>query len=156
MKTSITIKVILIIIVISIFTAGTCLATSGWDIEMTPNSDLGNGNDQKIVNAGNQIIGIIQIVGVAIAIVMLIILGIRYMIAAPDGKADIKKTATIYIIGAVLLFGAVGILQIIRVFVTGQQHVHDYQQIGSYTQNGRVVAVVRCTICGEEDEWMQI
>ena len=156
MKTSITIKIIFLISIISIFTIGNCLAANGWDIEITPNSDLGSDNDQKIVNAGNQIIGIIQMVGVAIAVVMLIMLGIKYMIAAPDEKADIKKTATIYIIGAVILFGASGILQIIKNVVTGQQHIHDYQEVSSYTQNGRVVTVMRCTICGAEEEFMQI
>lgn len=156
MKTSITIKIIFLISIISIFTIGNCLATNGWDIEITPNSDLGSDNDQKIVNAGNQIIGIIQMVGVAIAVVMLIMLGIKYMIAKKKKKADIKKTATIYIIGAVILFGASGILQIIKNVVTGQQHIHDYQEVSSYTQNGRVVTVMRCTICGAEEEFMQI
>jgi len=62
------------------------------------------------------IIGIAQIIGVGVAIIMLIILAIRYISASPDGKAEIKKSATQYIIGAILLFGATGLLQIIKNF----------------------------------------
>lgn len=63
-----------------------------------------------------QIIRIVQVIGTAVAIIMLIVLAIKYISAAPGEKADIKKSAYIYIVGAVLLFGAVGVLQIIKGF----------------------------------------
>lgn len=47
---------------------------------------------------------------------MLIILAIKYMSAAPGEKADIKKSAVVYVIGAVVLFAAVGIMQVIKQF----------------------------------------
>ncbi len=64
------------------------------------------------------LIYIIQIVGTGIAIVMLTYFGIKYMLAAPDAKADFKKSATGYIVGAVILFAAVNIIGIISNFAT--------------------------------------
>lgn len=66
----------------------------------------------------NQILGVVQIVAIGVAVIMLIILAIKYISAAPGEKADIKKGAMIYVVGAVLLFGATGILEIIKQFTT--------------------------------------
>lgn len=64
----------------------------------------------------NQVIGMAQVIGVGVAVIMLIVLAIKYISAAPSDKADIKKSAAIYITGAVLLFGASGLLQIVKGF----------------------------------------
>lgn len=66
----------------------------------------------------NTILGIVQVIGVAIAVIMLIVLAIKYISAAPGDKAEIKKHAVVYIVGAVVLFGATGLLQIIKNFAT--------------------------------------
>ena len=62
----------------------------------------------------NGVLGIVQVVAVTIAVIMLIILGIKYVSASPSEKADIKQGAMIYVVGAILLFGSAGILQIIK------------------------------------------
>ncbi len=62
------------------------------------------------------ILSITQVIGVAIAIIMLVVLAIKYISAAPGDKAEIKKHAVVYIVGAVVLFGASGILGIIKNF----------------------------------------
>lgn len=62
------------------------------------------------------IINIVQVVGMGVAIIMLVVMAIKYISAAPSEKADIKKGATIYIVGAIVLFAASGILQIIKNF----------------------------------------
>lgn len=73
-------------------------------------SNIGNN-----VQAGaNAIVGIVQVVGMAAAVIMLIVLAIKYVSAAPGEKADIKKSAVIYIIGAVLLLCAAGVLELIK------------------------------------------
>ena len=68
----------------------------------------------------NRIIGSIitvaQVVGIGVAIIMLIVLAIKYISAAPSDKAEIKKHAVVYVVGAVILFAASGILQIIKNF----------------------------------------
>lgn len=71
---------------------------------------------QKFTSILNIILGIAQVIGVAVAIIMLIVLAIKYISAAPGDKAEIKKHAVVYIVGAVVLFGASGILGIIKNF----------------------------------------
>lgn len=64
------------------------------------------------------IITIVRVVGICIAITMLLVLAIKYMTAAAGEKADIKKSAVQYVVGAVVLFAAVGILGIIGEFAS--------------------------------------
>ena len=64
----------------------------------------------------NIFLGLAQVIGIAIAVIMLIVLAIKYISAAPGDKAEIKKHAVIYIVGAVVLFAASGIIQIIKTF----------------------------------------
>ena len=58
-------------------------------------------------------INVMRIVGTGIAIIMLSYMGIKYMMAAPAEKAEFKKSAAIYVLGAVLVFGASNILAFI-------------------------------------------
>ena len=37
------------------------------------------------------ILGIVQAVGMSIAVIILVWLGVKYIMASPDGKAEIKK-----------------------------------------------------------------
>lgn len=59
-------------------------------------------------------ITIAQVIGVGIAVIMLIVLAMKYMTSAPSDRAEIKKHMVVYVIGAVVMFSAVGILQIIK------------------------------------------
>ena len=68
---------------------------------------------QKIIGAG---ITIVQVVGSGVAIIMLVVLAIKYISAAPGDKAEIKKHAVVYVIGAIVLFAASGILGIVKNF----------------------------------------
>ena len=70
-------------------------------------------------SVSGQILGIIQIIGVAVAVIMLIVLAIKYISAAPNDKAEIKKHAVVYVVGAVVLFAASGIIGLIRNFAEG-------------------------------------
>lgn len=73
----------------------------------------GAGEARKIIG---RIITIVQVFGVFVSIIMLIFLGIKYMIASAGDKAEIKKHLTTYVVGAVVLFGSAGILQIVKAF----------------------------------------
>ena len=56
-----------------------------------------------IQGVGNTIIGIIQAVGSIIAVIVLLILGIKYMMGSAEEKAEYKKTMLPYVVGAVIL-----------------------------------------------------
>lgn len=60
------------------------------------------------------ILGVIQAIGMSIAVIILVWLGIKYIMASPDGKAEIKKQAFGYILGAVLLFGASWLVPLLK------------------------------------------
>lgn len=75
-----------------------------------------SGASTAAANIISMIISIAQVIGAGVAIIMLIVLAIQYIAASPEGKAEIKKNSTIYIVGAVILFAASGILGIIRRF----------------------------------------
>lgn len=80
----------------------------------TVSGEASNEAVDKIKTTSQSVITIAQVIGVGIAVIMLVVLAMKYMVSAPNEKAEIKKHAVVYIIGAVVLFGSVGILEIIK------------------------------------------
>ncbi len=97
------------------------VATTTWDItnvsglDTFPSGQTVTTSTQKIMGT---IINTIKIVGTGISIIMLVYVAIKYMSAAPSEKAEFKKSATAYIVGAVVLFAASNILGVIADFAT--------------------------------------
>ena len=85
------------------------------DVDYKPDGKTSK-TSNKFQNILDIFLGITQVIGIAVAVIMLIVLAIKYISAAPGDKAEIKKHAVIYIVGAVLLFAASGIIQIIKTF----------------------------------------
>ncbi len=77
------------------------------------------GTSDKVNTITATIITSIRVIGICVAIVMLLTVAMKYMTAAPGDKADIKKSAIQYVVGAMVLFGVVGILGIINKFSSG-------------------------------------
>ena len=67
----------------------------------------------QVTGIGNQIIGILTTVGVVVAVVVLLILGIKYMMGSTAEKAKYKETMIPYLVGAVLIFGASAITKVV-------------------------------------------
>ena len=57
-------------------------------------------------------VGLLKWVGGAMAIIMLMFAGIKYMTAGADEKAAVKESLLPLVIGAILIFGAVSIVEI--------------------------------------------
>ncbi|HIT70720.1 MAG TPA: hypothetical protein IAD08_02245 [Candidatus Scatovivens faecipullorum] len=72
---------------------------------------------EKVTNLVNSTAGaavsVIRIVAASIAVIMLLVIAMRYMISSPGDRADIKKHAVAYVIGAFVLFGVTGILGVL-------------------------------------------
>lgn len=66
-----------------------------------------------LTTLGQTIISYISIAAIVIAVIVLLILGIKYMIGSASEKAEYKKTMIPYLVGAVLVFGAGAIAQVI-------------------------------------------
>lgn len=82
-----------------------------------------NGTSTAVTNVNKMvdtsaatIISAARVICVAIAMVMLLVIAMKYMISAPGDRADIKKHSINYVIGAFILFGISGILTIINSF----------------------------------------
>ena len=96
-----------------------CISVSSFALE--PGDMAGNTSAQgttEIQNVGNSVIGILQVVGIVLSVIVLIILGIKYMMGSAEEKAEYKKTMIPYLIGAILVFAASAIAGIIRSIAT--------------------------------------
>ena len=111
-KTIRIVSIVMLVILVVVAFAMPVLAVDPHDITI----DTGKADGVK--NLFGSIIGIVQVVGTGIAIIMLIVLAIKYLMAAPSEKADIKKGALVYVVAAVILFAAVNILAVIQDWAT--------------------------------------
>lgn len=78
-------------------------------------SSKASGKAQNIVGA---ILTVAKVIAVGVALIMLVVLAIKYMAASAGDKAEIKKHAVVYVTGALVLFGSAGILSIIEQFAS--------------------------------------
>lgn len=67
----------------------------------------------------NKIMGLVQGVGIGIAVIILVVLGIKYMMGSAEEKAEYKKTMIPYVVGAILIGGAATIANAVYTFGTG-------------------------------------
>ena len=77
------------------------------DIEI-PSGNPGGYSGSGLDTTAERIIGIVQFICYAAAVILLVILGVKWIAAAPNEKEKKKKQA------AVLVFAAGAILQVIR------------------------------------------
>lgn len=70
-----------------------------------------------IKDLGNKVIGILQTLGIVLSVVILIILGIKYMMGSAEEKAEYKKTMIPYLVGAAFIFLAPTIANVVYNFL---------------------------------------
>lgn len=68
----------------------------------------------KLQRMGNIVIGTIRTIASILSVLVLIIIGIKYMFGSAEEKAEYKKTMLPYVIGAILVFGITNILSIVE------------------------------------------
>ena len=106
-----TVAVIIILAMLLVFTTSV-MAVDPATIAGSLTGTASDAQDQ-VTNIGNQIIGIITTVGVVVAVVVLLVLGIKYMMGSASEKAEYKKTMIPYLVGALLIFGASAITKVV-------------------------------------------
>ena len=104
---------ILIIVLMLIFTFNTY--AMALDAESIAGELTGTPSDAQgsVTTIGNQLIGVITTIGVVVAVVVLLVLGIKYMMGSASEKAEYKKTMIPYLVGAILIFGASAITKVV-------------------------------------------
>lgn len=86
--------------------------------QIAPNSEVLNPTQTGVVNITQKILGLLQVLAVAIALVMLIVIGIKAILnAGGKDRTKIKDVAIDYVFGAACIFGATGILTFIQQIV---------------------------------------
>ena len=103
-----------ILLIVSMGASIVCAATDIGGVSIDPKTE----NTGDITKVGNKIMGILQVVGVLIAVIILMVLGIKYMMGSAEEKAEYKKTMIPYIVGAILIFAAATIANEIYNFVS--------------------------------------
>ena len=106
---------ILFVIFIEIFVQTVSAWDPNWD--MFEDENYSGNASVAVTNVMGSAINVISIVGAGVAIIMLIVVGLKYITESPEGKAEVKKTLPNYITGAVILFAASGILKLLQMFI---------------------------------------
>lgn len=77
-------------------------------------------SSSKTLGATRNLLGIIlnsvRITGLAVSIIILTVIGMKFMMASPSERANIKQYSMNYVIGAGFLFAATGIVSILKAF----------------------------------------
>ena len=73
----------------------------------------------EIQNLGNSLVGILQVVGIVLSVVVIIVLGIKYMLGSAEEKSEYKKSMLPYIVGAALIFAGSIFANVIYQFFNG-------------------------------------
>ena len=58
-------------------------------------------------------------IGLVVAVAVGVVLGIQFMVASADGKAEVKEKLIPYTVGCVVIFGAFGIWKLVMVLLEG-------------------------------------
>lgn len=111
--------IMILMTVLSVVT--TVLAADGKIEQIKPNEINGEStvDVSGIKSIGNDIVRILTTVGVVASVIVLVVLGIKYMMGSAEEKAEYKKTLMPYVIGAVLVFAASAAATIIFNFASG-------------------------------------
>lgn len=100
------------------FSAGTLsdIVSGGDDFILAANEQELDINDMK--DMSNTIYNILLTLGIIIAVIIAMVLGIQYVTAAAEDKAQIKESMIPFIIGCIVVFGAFGIWKAIIIAFT--------------------------------------
>ncbi len=102
-----------IMLVTSIATTAFAAVNLNTTISNIEKQNLNGNADQQITKVGGNIVNIIQVVGIVIAVIVLLVIGIKYMMGSASEKAEYKKTMIPYLVGAVLVFAGTSLVKVI-------------------------------------------
>lgn len=111
------VKIITVLLIIATIISSVNMVLAFSDLAEQPVAS--GGGISSIESPVGNIMGVVQYICYAAAVILLVLLGVKFMTASPEGQAEIKKSAIIYVVGAVLVFAAGVILGIIKQFGQG-------------------------------------
>lgn len=116
-------KVLILLIIFMLFYTVISNISSCYAIDGSTATSLFGGKDmgsEDSAKKATKIIGIVldvvRVAMVGVGMVMLTVLGAKYMLASPNERADIKQHLVVYVVGAFIMFGASALVGIVRTF----------------------------------------
>lgn len=107
-----TITILLLSVIISSFAFE--VKAVGLSVLNDPNAYIQSSEDNRgILPIANIIVWIVRTVGIAISVLMLSIIGIKYIMGSVEEKAEYKQTMWPYVVGAILIFGGSSLVNVI-------------------------------------------
>ena len=70
-------------------------------------------NNDALREGSNTLYNVLLVIGIAVAFIWGIVLGIQFITGSLGEKADVKKNLIVYIIGCIIIFGAFGIWKLL-------------------------------------------
>ena len=112
-----TMKIIVFMAIILCVVAATSLVFADAGFNSTSITGSVSNASGQIQDLGNRIVGVLQGIGIVVSVVVVIVLGIKYMMGSVEEKAEYKKTMMPYLIGAALIFAASAISMAVMNFL---------------------------------------
>lgn len=106
-------RVIPILVLAFVLLTSNVFAANGFDNFKNGKVDVNADTSGKTVKMVGNVWGIVLVILQVAAVAALVFAGVRYMFASADQKADIKKSMGTLAIGAILVFGASTVVQIL-------------------------------------------
>ena len=103
--------IIMILMIISIPIESYCVGSLVNN--MSGASDLDT-SDNSITRGLNIALSLVRYVGSGVSVIVVLLLGIKYMISSIEDKVEIKKRAVPIVIGCIILFATTNLLVIIN------------------------------------------
>lgn len=96
-------KVGIILVLVLMFVFCTYKVVNAFDVTDLTGTPI---NNTEATNMGNKIITAISTIGSIASVIVLVIIGIKYMLGSVEEKAQYKKALMPYFIGCIIVFAA--------------------------------------------------
>lgn len=132
-----------------------CISAIAVDYDPITNPNIynpGGAGDATLNEKIGKLLGFIQIVGLCVSVVVLIILGLKYMLGSVEEKAINKKAMIPYLVGAVMVFSVTTIPNFIFILTDDMLNECNhmaYRTYSSKTATKHTWKIDDCPYCGE-------
>lgn len=107
------IVIILMTVLLPSYSCATVINPGDYEPNSLQASDV-----SKVKKSANPIIGALKTAGIVVAVITIAVLGIKYMIAGINERAEYKKTMIPYLVGAILVVAITQLLSVVIQLVT--------------------------------------
>lgn len=99
--TKLSIKILCAVLLITILSA--TLSTVSLAVISPSEVTATDPSSTDIQTFGGKILGVVQTVGVVVAVIIIVVVGVKYLMGSAEEKAEYKKTMIPYVVGAALV-----------------------------------------------------